>query len=168
MDRGQLFMLAITRILMCTNTATLETLQTIDNWKDLCKKDSTGADPTQVTFRLDLLLAVIVALYWMKCILLFRVTKTFGPMLKIIQLMTKDLAQFLIIWTLIMIIFTSIAQLVFGDLTAETKVTINGTEKTRGEFNFVNFDNFLDVAIMFFESALGNWDLGQYTGAKVG
>lgn len=134
----------------------------------MCDEDSTGANPKEQTFRLDLLLAVVVAIYWLKCIMLFRVTKTFGPMLKIIHLMTIDLAQFIVIWTLILIIFTSIAQLVFGDLKGDTMVTIDNETKMRSEFDFVSFDNFLDVSIMFFESALGNWNLDQYEGAKVG
>lgn len=64
-------MLSITRFLMCTKPSTVESLAKSKDYSKFCDESLEGDDPKLVTFRLDLLLAVVVALYWIKIILLF-------------------------------------------------------------------------------------------------
>lgn len=152
-------MLSITRFLMCTKKSTVESLAKSKDYSKFCDASLDGRDPKLETFRLDLLLAVVVALYWIKIILLFQVTKTFGPIIKIIALMTKDLAQFLVLWSVILLVFTSVACILFGDITTTTAMEKEGQ---------TGFDNFVFVAVMYFESALGNWDMSVYSASKEG
>ena len=80
----------------------------------------------------------------MKFLFYFRVSKTFGPLFKMIQQMTLDLVKFAVIWSIILIMFTCVAVLSFGELT--------------------QFHSVFDVGVIFIESALGGWDLKVYDG----
>jgi len=64
----------------------------------------------------------------------------------------------------VLIVFTSIAILIFGDL--NDSMIVNGT--TRQSQGYVNFESFTDVMIMYFESALGSFNIGQYKGGRLG
>lgn len=68
----------------------------------------------QGKFRIDLLMASLVFFTWLKLIFFFRVSTTFGPVFKIIEEMTIDLGKFMVIWSLIFIMFTFVAILAFG------------------------------------------------------
>lgn len=76
MMRGDFFMFSYARMKLCEDDGTKSLLDSLESFEEFCKVDS--------SFNLETVLALIVMLYWMKCILLLRVTKTFGPMLKII------------------------------------------------------------------------------------
>jgi len=60
-------------------------------YSGICTDTSIDFDPSFGLLKLEYLISLVVVLMWMKCILLLRVTKTFGPMLKIIQVMIVDL-----------------------------------------------------------------------------
>jgi len=96
------------------------------------------------TFRFDFLLSAIAFFTWFKLFLCFRVSETFGPMYKMMGNMIYKLVIFLVIWAVILGMFTCVAILCFGEI----------------EF----FYNLFDVLIMFFESGLGAWDYSLYHG----
>ena len=56
--------------------------------------------------------------------------------------MSFDLAKFFLLWGLIILMFTFVALLIFGDNE--------------------NFKDFLDVLIIFLESSLGSWAMKIY------
>lgn len=66
-------------------------------------------------FEIDILLGCISFLSLLKWLLMFRMTKSFGPMFKIIENMLKDLMQFMIIMGLILLMFSCISIVAFGD-----------------------------------------------------
>jgi hypothetical protein len=82
------------------------------------------------TFRFDFLLACIASLFWLRMLLMLKLTKTFGPLIRIVHVMLKELGIFLIIWAIQLFIFTCIGFLIFGQLP--------------------EYSNFLDVLIMLF------------------
>jgi len=51
-------------------------------------------------FRMDILLASVTGLFWLKIFFLLKLTRTFGPMIKIIMSMIKDLSTFAVIWSI--------------------------------------------------------------------
>ena len=67
-------------------------------------------------------------------------------MFKILQQMMVDLAKFLCIWAIILVMFVCVGMLAFGQLD--------------------NFKNMMDILIYFVESALGDWDMEVYTGTN--
>ena len=56
--------------------------------------------------------------------------------------MIKDLLQFFVIWTIVILMFTCVAMLAFGELEA--------------------FQSFFDVFLIYFESCVGSWNLKIY------
>ena len=68
------------------------------------------------TFHFDFLLACIASMFWLRMILMLKLTKTFGPFIKIINVMLKELSIFLILWVIQLFIFSCVGILIFGDL----------------------------------------------------
>ena len=138
----------------------------------VCKENLDGPNITPQTHEFDFstLLAFIVFIYWLKCILLLKASRTFGPMIKIVQLMMIDLVQFLALWGLIMAIFTSVSTLMFGDRNhwETSMITVKGTEVTRQSLSLVNFSDFQDVFIFYLQSALGSWSMTNIQEARIG
>lgn len=66
--------------------------------------------------RFDLLLAILVFFVWVRSIMYLRGFAMFGPMFKLIQAMVVDLMQFLVIWGMVLLMFSSVSVLVFGAL----------------------------------------------------
>lgn len=91
-------------------------------------------------YRLDFMLAFVAFLTWMKCLLQFRVTMSFGPMFKIMYQMVIELVKFIIIWVMVLLTFSCCSLLVFGQAKSEV------------------FSNFQNTIIYYFESSLGNFD----------
>jgi hypothetical protein len=87
------------------------------------------------TFHFDFLLACIASMFWLRMILMLKLTKTFGPLVRIIDVMLKELGIFLVLWVIQLFIFACVGELIFGSLH--------------------EYDNFIDVFIMMFQSALG-------------
>ena len=67
-------------------------------------------------YRMDFLLAVMGFLIWLRFFFCFKVSQMFGPMFKIIFSMVQDLVKFLIIWIVILTMFSCVAILAFGEL----------------------------------------------------
>jgi len=95
-------------------------------------------------FRFDVLLAIVAGTFWLKVIFSLRLTKTFGPLLKIIQSMLSQIFLFTILWVLQLIFFACIGFMLFSDLEA--------------------YSHYYDTLIMLFEAALGEWDMTIYEG----
>ena len=79
---------------------------------------------------------------WAKCFLAFRITATFGPMFKILARMVVDLTKFLVVWIMILVAFSCVSLILFGQCEA--------------------FKDFESVLIFYFESSLGGYDMGVY------
>ena len=67
-------------------------------------------------FRFDILLAVHTSFLWMKVMLLFKLTRSFGPLLKIIEKMMYDFAYFCVIWGINLLFFTFLGTLLFSEI----------------------------------------------------
>ena len=55
-------------------------------------------DSSESYFKMNFLLAVVAASFWFKVLMMLQLTKTFGPMIKIVVSMLKDLVTFLVLW----------------------------------------------------------------------
>lgn len=55
-------------------------------------------DISNNVFRFDILLAFVAGMFWIKVFFLLKLTRTFGPMVKIILSMIVDIMKFCIIW----------------------------------------------------------------------
>lgn len=86
-------------------------------------------------FKFDILLSFVVGLFWLKVLFFFRLTRTFGPMIKIIAAMIKEMAIFCVIWFTQLCFLTCVSTLLFGDLPV--------------------YQSFFDAFIMLLETALG-------------
>jgi hypothetical protein len=64
-------------------------------------------------FRFDILLAFVGGLFWLKIMMLLRLTRTFGPIIKIISSMLETLVIFLILWLIIIMFFACMGMLLF-------------------------------------------------------
>ena len=103
-------------------------------------------------FKFDILLASIIGFFWLKIFFLLRLTRTFGPMIKIIQAIIVDILIFTVIWGIQLLFFTCVGILLFGQVP--------------------EYESFQDTFIMLYETAIGDWDLKMYeqlaTGKYVG
>ena len=79
---------------------------------------------------------------------MLKLTKTFGPMIKIIQAMISDLLIFSVLWIIQLLIFACIGTLVFAELP--------------------EFDNFYDTIVLLLETSMGEWDLSIYENLSLG
>jgi len=67
-------------------------------------------------FRFDILLAILTGLFWLKVMLLLKLTRSFGPLLKIIEKMVYDFAYFCVIWGINLMFFSFLGMLLFSEL----------------------------------------------------
>lgn len=74
-------------------------------------------------------------MFWLKVLFFFRLTRTFGPMIKIIVEMIKEMLVFCVIWLALLLFLNCIATSLFGDLP--------------------EYSDFFGALIMLFEAALG-------------
>ena len=65
-------------------------------------------------YPLEFMLAILAGNCWIKLLLRLRVTQQFGPLFKVIQMMIIDLGIFLVLWVIILIMFSSAACMIFG------------------------------------------------------
>ena len=84
-------------------------------------------------------LACIVAFMWGRFILMLQLTRSFGPMLRIIIVMIGDVLKFLFIWSVLLVLLSSVAALLFGELE--------------------EYADFVEVFYLMFGTGLGNYDL---------
>ena len=90
------------------------------------------------------IMAVIVALLWMRFILMMKMTKTFGPMLRIIEAMFIDVGKFLVILVIILIACTSITFLLFS-------------------YDVEEYDTVEKVFFNVFGTSLANYEMSVFT-----
>ena len=67
-------------------------------------------------FHFDVLLSVVASTFWLRMIIMLKLTKTFGPLIRIITVMLKELFIFLVLWIIQLFIFACIGILIFGSL----------------------------------------------------
>ena len=65
-------------------------------------------------FRFDILLSFVSGMFWLKVFFLLKLTRTFGPMVKIIIAMLADIISFCVIWCVQLFFFTCVGILIFG------------------------------------------------------
>ena len=93
-------------------------------------------------FHFDYLLALIVFAFWIRFLLMLNLTRTFGPLIKVIGAMIKDLIIFLALFFIILIAFSYIGVLAFGSIP--------------------QYENITQALILNFTSSLGDWNLSIY------
>jgi hypothetical protein len=99
------------------------------------------------TYNWQYVLALAATNSWFKLLLRLRVTRQFGPMFKVVTNMVSDLARFMVLWSIVLIIFTSLSLLIFSQ--------------------FDKFQDFFSVFYLYFESSLGTWDVSVYCGTDI-
>lgn len=99
-------------------------------------------------FKIMPFLAVMVVILWLRFILMLQLTRKFGPMLRILINMVSDVLKFLLIWTLFIIMITSVASLLFGEL--------------------ADFKKFASVGFLMFGTGMGNYNLALYNDLSLG
>ena len=67
-------------------------------------------------FRFDFLLAFHAGLIWLKVMTTLKLTRLFGPLIKIVESMMKDLLEFCVVWGLNLVFFTSVGMLLFTEV----------------------------------------------------
>lgn len=67
-------------------------------------------------FRFLIFLAVMDVFMWLRFLLMLQLTKSFGPMLRIIISMIGETLKFLAIYAVILLTFSGVSSLLFGDL----------------------------------------------------
>ena len=92
--------------------------------------------------RFDYLLAAMAAAFWLRVIFMLRLTKTFGPLIRIIQAMLRELGIFLVLWFIQLFLFACVASILFGE--AES------------------YDRFLYVMVEMFQQSLGVWNFDDF------
>lgn len=78
---------------------------------------------------------------------MFRVTKQFGPLFKMIYKMTLELMKFLVFWFVMILIFSCVAMLIFSHIE--------------------NFHNIKDTFFYFLQAALGSYDFDTFDMSSV-
>ncbi len=94
-----------------------------------------------------LFLAAMSVFIWGRFLMMLQLTKSFGPMLRIVIAMVGDVLKFLLIWGVILICLASISNLLFGDI--------------------AEFSDFFETGQLMFSSGLGNYDLTVFTNSKL-
>lgn len=85
---------------------------------------------------------------WGRFLLMLQLTKSFGPMLRIILNMFGDVLKFLFIWSVVIICLASIASLLFGELES--------------------YSDFSEVILNVFGTSQGNYDMDVFDSLQIG
>ena len=93
-------------------------------------------------------LSVMVVLMWGRFILMLQLTRMFGPMLRILLNMGGDVMKFLFIWAVVIVMISSVASLLFGELDA--------------------YNQFFEVIFVTFGTGIGNYDLSAVDDLSLG
>lgn len=94
------------------------------------------------TFHFDYLMAAITAVFWLRVIVLLRLSETFGPLLVMIVAMFKIMLTFFVIYFLGLLTFASVATLTLSEST--------------------NFRDLFESFRIYLMASLGNFDIMQY------
>jgi hypothetical protein len=93
-------------------------------------------------YRFDWMSGGFAGLIILKIIMMFQYTTQFGPILKMIITMSKQMAMFTIVWLFIIILFVCVGQLVFYEL--------------------ADFKNLTTSFTYLIQGALGAWDINVF------
>ena len=93
-------------------------------------------------FHFDLLLAACAFMFWLRLLFMLILTNTFGPLITITVNMMRDLSIFFVLFSIELIAFSCVGILSFG--------------------NMEEYESLSTTLVMFFGSALGDWDFGIY------
>ena len=99
-------------------------------------------DITNDVFHFDYLIAVVTAMLWLRCIILLRLTESFGPMLVMIFRMVMIIGTFFFVYLLNLLVFSCIATLTLTDNP--------------------EFANLYEAMRTYLMGSLGDFDLHQY------
>jgi len=99
-------------------------------------------------FRIDWVLAFLTTSLWLKVIFMLEQTSMFGPTLRIISIMAKELGVFLVFWFLELIIWCAFGILLFGQLEA--------------------FYDMETAFLTLFNAAFANWDFEIFAELNTG
>ena len=69
------------------------------------------------SFHFDYMMASIAALFWLRCIVLLRLSETFGPLLVMIVAMVKVMVTFFVLYFLGLLTFASVGTLTLAEST---------------------------------------------------
>jgi len=81
----------------------------------------------------------MIFVMWFRFLSMLQLTRTFGPMLRIVITMFGEVLKFLIVYAIILSIFSSVAALMFGSLD--------------------EYKDFFEVLLIMFGTGMGNYDL---------
>ena len=93
-------------------------------------------------FDINFVLSILAMSTWFKLLIRLMVTHTFGPFFKVIGMMLIDLAKFMVLFVLFLLVFASGASVIFSRINS--------------------FPTFYQAIILYFEVSLGNWDNSIY------
>lgn len=102
----------------------------------------------RMEFQTTVFFSVMIVFIWGRFILMLQLTRTFGPMLRIIIVMIGDVLKFLVIWSIELICFSTVSALLFGELD--------------------QYKVFFQVFIYTFGTGLGNYDYTVFAEAALG
>lgn len=88
------------------------------------------------------MMASIAALFWFRCIVILRLSETFGPLLVMIVAMVKVMVTFFVLYFLGLLTFASVGTLTLAEST--------------------NFRNLFESFRIYLMASLGNFDIFQY------
>lgn len=100
------------------------------------------ADIESETFHFNYLLAAVTAALWLRCIILLRLTESFGPLLVMIAKMAQIMVKFFFLYGVGILTLASVATLT---LTADD-----------------DFKDLFSATRTYFEGSLGSFNLRQY------
>ena len=78
--------------------------------------DAVLTDIHNGVFYFDFLLAFLVMFFWMRFLLMLKLTETFGPLLEIVMKMLVDMFIFFGVYIIQMITFASVGMLLFAEI----------------------------------------------------
>ena len=99
-------------------------------------------------FHFDWLLALTAFLFWFRIIMMLQLTTYFGPLIKTCYSMLKDLAVFLLLFSIQLVSFSCVAILAFGKLP--------------------EYETLHSTLVSLLGSALGEYDFSIYDGLAAG
>lgn len=94
------------------------------------------------TYEINIILSILAMSTWFKLLIRLMVTHTFGPFFKVIGMMLIDLARFMVLFVLFLLVFASGASVIFSRIDT--------------------FPGFYQAILLYFEVSLGSWDNSIY------
>ena len=102
-------------------------------------------------YRFDWVLAILVVATWLRLLFSLRISKRFGPLFKIIQAMVLNLTKFLIIWIMVIFIFSAFTTLMLNDRFSSLGETlIYFFKASMGEYDYEDFGSDIYLLVFLF------------------